>query len=1442
MLIHHQGRDLNVTVLDDDATVADLARALDPTGGWSDPALWVEGRPLTRATPLDRASIPNGAEVSSSPPHRPSTPHLLPPGVHPELGSSLRLRFTTGADHGRCLSLTPGEQLIGRRPPSPSVRLTDPTVSAIHARLTQSPDHPDRLEVTDAGSTNGTVVDGRPLTSGAATTATEGSIIEFGRARAIVERSLESAPPAEVRTPVISRQRTGRTPAGPPPESVALPKPPEPPPAISPVGVVAMAASLLGAVVLVVVLGSWSYAVFAALGPLTMLAQNLDSRRRRRLGSRRARRQADRDRNALADALRTAAARERSRRQSYYFDPFTPDVRLDPVHPNCWERRLTHEDALAVRVGHGCARWIPPLSGDPAVIDDRTAALLAEFDQVPDTVVGVQLVPGRPLAIVGPAAAARGLVRTMVTALATAHGPADLAVAATWRDASDEWDWLGWLPHTHHETGCLLAGDSIEAASLTNRLINMYPTEPDGDAGPDLHRRPTLVVIDRASERDQPADRVQALLRYATRHGCGLIPVVILPAEAAVPVACTTTLEVRSDGSLTATTDLGISEPAMAAMTPRSVATARARQLSRFVDPELNQPGQALPTQVDLRALLGLDNARPETVAARWRAATDDPPPLATIGRSTDGPVVVNLAEDGPHLLIAGTTGSGKSELLRTLIMTLATSSSPDHLAFVLIDFKGGTAFDCFSSLPHTAGLISDLDDDLAQRALRCLEAELRHRESVLRQAGAIDLTDLRGQSGGPTLPRLVVVVDEFAALAASLPGFVDSLVDVAQRGRGLGVHLVLATQRPAGSVSAAIAANMAMRICLRVQSSQDSADVIGTPEAALLPRRLPGRALMRLGPAELTAVQVAVAADRPATDRAARPMLRIEPIGAPPSGVAEPAAEATGLRRGPGDLEDLIDLVSRAWQLSGGAPVRPVWTSPLPEVLTWPVDSARSPGVESEPGRALELTLGLLDDPDRQSQPGWRWHHERGPLLAMGMPGAGCATLAGTVALEADRTWERHPHQTHVIDAGSGELAALAGLPSVGAVVGGHEIERQRRLIRSLHAEMTVRQAAGTAASADHRLLVIHRVGDLQRRWEQYGESELWSELIELTSSGTASSIHVCLTAEGPVPHQLSGRIEQRVFFRPSDPADLVAYSIQPSALPELINDRGVIPDPTGVRVVQVSRPQLGLAAAVAERAGRSQPLLDPTTLAWVSTMPTVIRSADLPPDPSRGAGGSAGELLVDGSLRLVLGLRDRDLGPAILELAPAGHAAVVGAGRSGRTTCLIQIATAALSAGSRVAWVGIPPSVTGLPGDVEMFGLDDPALGDLLGVQDQIVVLVDNADLTDDHHQVLADLATRRTSHRHLVVAGRPDRLRRRYSHWTAEIRADASGVLLMPDPDIDGDLLGTRVPRRLPFRAQPGRGWMVDQAGSGSWVQIAVASDEPRLAAHSASLAPY
>ncbi|WP_172119537.1 FtsK/SpoIIIE domain-containing protein [Actinomyces faecalis] len=388
----------------------------------------------------------------------------------------------------------------------------------------------------------------------------------------------------------------------------------------------------------------------------------------------------------------------------------------------------------------------------------------------------------------------------------------------------------------------------------------------------------------------------------------------------------------------------------------------------------------AVPAQVLLSDLVG--EVDQDQVALRWSSPAATTGLEAVLGVGARGQAVADLVQHGPHALVAGTTGSGKSELLRAWLLQLACALPPERLCLVLVDYKGGSAFGPLTRLPHAAGVLTDLDPAMTARALASLEAEVRRRERLLAGLALADLaawealslrppgSDQPGSapsSACPTRsapasppPRLVIVVDEFAVLASSHPQVLENLVRVAAQGRSLGLHLVLATQRPSGAVSQTVRANISLRVCLRVLDPADSRDVLGHAQAAELSGG-PGR-LMVTG-----------------LDEAERLVLQAPWCGSQ-DGVVQSVAE-------------MVDELCAAASRLGARTWRP-WTDPLPH-------HAQRPGPRIEPSDEVStgIALALLDEPEDQRTTAWRWRPDQ-PLLVLGSPGSGRSTALASAAL----------------------------------------------------------------------------------------------------------------------------------------------------------------------------------------------------------------------------------------------------------------------------------------------------------------------------------------------------------------------------------------------------------------------------------------------------------
>lgn len=395
------------------------------------------------------------------------------------------------------------------------------------------------------------------------------------------------------------------------------------------------------------------------------------------------------------------------------------------------------------------------------------------------------------------------------------------------------------------------------------------------------------------------------------------------------------------------TTVIDIGEPSRARLrTPQGAAVIAVECLSRaqaaLIARDVVGRGEQVDTLLETVALDELEQPRAQLGLA------------AAIGRGERGAIVVDIVEDGPHAIVTGTTGTGKSELLVSWVAAIAERNGPDRVTFVLADFKGGTAFEPLRELRQVAAVITDLDEDGARRGVSSLTAELRRREGVLAAAGARDVRDV-------TMPRLVIVVDEFAALLAEHPDLGAVFTDVAARGRALGMHLILGTQRAAGVVRDALAANCPLRISLRVGDAADSRLMIGTDAASQLP-----------GGAESRGIG-----------------LVRRPADAEPVALRVALTSAADLRR-----------VGMRW----AAEPRPrsPWLPALPTRLPL-ADLLADPDAGSD-----VVVLGRADDPVHQSQPLEVMRHggDRG-ILFLGGPGSGRTSALRAIAVQRpDACW----------------------------------------------------------------------------------------------------------------------------------------------------------------------------------------------------------------------------------------------------------------------------------------------------------------------------------------------------------------------------------------------------------------------------------------------------
>jgi DNA segregation ATPase FtsK/SpoIIIE, S-DNA-T family len=994
-------------------------------------------------------------------------------------------------------------------------------------------------------------------------------------------------------------------------------------------------------------------------------------------------------------------------------------VVADPAR--LWERRRADIDFLRLRAGAGALPVRELVLRDEGTVTAPTdpfmlseaRTLVDRFARLPGLPLRVDLDRAGDVSVVGRSRAdVLAVARALLAQLVALHAPDDVRLAVVAPSAAEaDWGWARWLPHLLDPGRIGPAGPSpllvegmpalqaLLADDLAERARAAAVVRRHGGGAAEARTRPRLVVVDDAHGR---VARHLAVPDPAIGAAAAGITVLHLLADRLhEPGEVTRRLEV--DGTRLRLTDRTAAPPVVldgtADAAPAPLVEALARRLAPLrLSPDSYDDGSGTPP-ADLTALLGVPDPTALDLARLWRPRGDRDLLRAPIGVDRAGrPVVLDLKESaqlgmGPHGLCVGATGSGKSELLRTLVLALVTAHPPAELAMVLVDYKGGATFAPFAELPHVAGLITNLSGDagLVERVYTSLDGEVLRRQQLLADAGRVtDIVEYRMRREErpelPGLPHLLVVIDEFGELLTAKPEFAELFLRIGRIGRSIGVHLLLSSQRIEQGKLRGLETYLSYRIGLRTLSEVESRTVLDTPDAARLPA-LPGHGYLKVdvtvyeqfktayvsGPLDTGPVEEAPPAP------GVRPMLRFGvPAGA---ATADPGAPAATRRTtGPTLLSTVVD------QLAGAAPpVPPIWLPPLPAAVALDRAAggldATADGVRliaAAPPDRLAVPLGVLDDPARQWQGPWLVDLSAGGgnMLVVGGPGSGRSTVLRTLALGAAAT--RTPDQVAVygVDLLASGLRGLAALPHVGGVAGREDRERVRRTVDEVHAAMLARERAfsrlgldGVAdlraaraagrlpgVASDKVVLLVDGWGELSGEFE-----ELQAALHDLAARGGRFGVHVVATVRrsGEVRAAQQVAFAQRVELRLTDPGESAIDGKLARGVPADVPGRAL----TGGRLyAQVALPRLdGMADPAASGLEHAAALLGAS---WSGPLPPAVRvlPALLP----------AAEIET-GTGPVPFGVFEADAAPAVLDLDGRDqHVLVLGDLGTGKTNLL--------------------------------------------------------------------------------------------------------------------------------------------------------------------------
>ena len=1116
--------------------------------------------------------------------------------------------------------------------------------------------------------------------------------------RRVQSAALGAHYPVQVGGDLLAVADTTPVPAAARPNEIEFPAAPAPDPA--PRRTFGVLVPMVAAAGLAWLTGSWEFLAFAVLGPIGTLgtAGGRSRPQRGRVSRRRRRRAAGQRAVELARAQAAVATGLHAE--------LVDRLERQP-HPAALLRAVDAAgvpDGLVVRLGLGSVTSMLTLRCG----SERAAA--GRLQHAPVTVdLGVGVV-----GLAAPPALCAGLARWLVAQFAARapSGARCVVVDPVGVTETSTWHWLRWL------------GPSA-------RVAVELRTDLPADRADGCRAGATTVLVLARDPAELPA-------------GCAAtIRAVAEPAGAVLVQTAATSVVALADRV----------SPSWCESFARALARRDAADGGAGGGPG-GGPGRVPVVPTTCRASDLLTTGTPAQVRARW--VDDDGSAVTTIGRAAAGPVELDLDADGPHVLVAGSTGAGKSELLQGLVAGLALGHPPGRMSFLLIDYKGGAAFADCADLPHTVGLVTDLDAQLTRRVLRSLTGEVRRRERLLAEAAAADLRAYRRRSPASAPARLVIVVDEFATLAEELPTFVTGLVGIARRGRSLGLHLVLATQRPAGVVSAEIRANCALRICLRVTSATESADVVDTPDAAAIPAHLPGRGYLRRSGLTTEFQTVRVSGPAPAVVES----VRVLPVAAADQLSGAPADADTELRA--------VVALARAAAQDAPRPHRP-WLPQLP---------ARVPLGTLVPRRLDRLAVGVIDRPDEQEQPALTLDLIAGGVIAVaGRGGSGRTTVLRTIALAAAAAATADGVHIHAIDAAGTGLAALLALRQVGTVA---QLADGFDLTAALVAHLL---GAVRPAAAAPRLVLIDGWEQLCTASDDFDGGRTTERLLALARAARATATTLVLTgARAVLSAQVAAVAATRFVLALTDPADYLIAGVAAGALAD------DAPPGRAIRVGDGAEVQFAVGPVPNCAPGPVRPARLAERL---RSLPGAVRLADLGPGPGvcLGVGGDHAE-------------------PIRVDLLGSGAwVLVAGPPRSGRTTLLHSVLVQSRPDECIVAAPPRSPLHT-FARSIGVAVLSDgggqlPARG--LAVIDDAEQLADTAAADQLEHWL-----TEGAPGRAVVAAGRTEALSLGYRGLISRLRSAGVGVALHPAPG-DPPVFGVPVPGGRSARP-PGRGVLV------------------------------
>lgn len=1397
-----QQRDHDIFIDADDATpTTTLTDELDELGFHARPFA-ANGVPFSEAENVGELGLSHGSRITCG--------SIVPPPPHPTAGAHVVV--VCGPDAGASMQLPPNGSIVLGRSNNANLALNDPLLSSRHCQV----DIRDgTVWVTDLGSTNGTFVEGIEIAE--PTELPMRSYFQIGSsvlAVVMIEpRDLAVVGDLNGADRVYSRQyRTAEMP---------LPKKLDPPKldaaaknkndgmwwrALMP---------LATGVGFAIMLKRYEFLLIIALAPALMGYSAWKRKRDRGNESAEAKERYERELAEFRERATTLRREERDRLRATSHCGGVSLLFAAGWHRRLWERAQSDNDFLGVPVGLGTL---------PSAIeaDDPDDAL---NDHLWGTPLETNLLTTGSLAIVGDVRRSRAAARGIVMNLMATHSPVDVRLWILTRDETGEdWGFARWLPHTFNGSqGCLIGSESTDRAALLKSIKQLLDTRAEAeDKEKGTAPLPINVVVIDGTDLLEPGELTD-LLRRGPEHG--IVGITVDARLAPEGIGATLTLTDAADEAIFDSRHQPRTEGMIVPEVDCAAAERAARRLSPL-RPSVEDEGGAISEVCHLVDIDSLGGLTAEQLVGRWSKMS--PHMIATVGMASDLPMYVDLITDGPHGLIGGTSGSGKTEFLKTMFVSLCLNNHPDDLSIVVVDFKGGVDHDAIRPLPHVVDVATNLDIEQFKRTIAMLNAEQKRRQALLSAVGANNVVSYRAARKSrpdlPPIPRLLVVVDEFGELLAAEGGReqLKELESITRIGRALGLHLLLVTQNFEGNLPGQIDANAGLRISLRVQKPAHSKAVLDSGIAASIPDKRVGRAYARFHGRDLIEFQTARVAGRrrELESQAATVDARIVPFTALATPPAEKRSEDV-----PNEETDMYVLVERcreAAALSGWTKSAVPWPAALPAHVSVLALAKHQHGGG--------VPIGLMDLPEEQRRQTAALNDRIQQLAVVGGTAAPIPEVLTTYGATLALTSSADDVHIYGIDLLGQGLPQLADLPHCGGVAVRNEnlslriirwmlqLAAQRKVEMAQTGSSNIWEHAAATGELPPQIVLLVSGTDRMLAVNEETNQLLRGPLTTLMQEGLGVRFQVVLGGSTRVTtSRIGSNINTRLVMEMADIADYAAAGAHRSHASELQTPRRalLVPDKRFIQLAQLAPPGQSDGPIIQQLAETLQPATSrpPHRFAdvpWPLPWETAIQTPRDPAPPQFLAplpiaiGTNSGEWTWIDAV---------DDGPLF---------GVVGPPKSGRSTMLAVLARQAAEQGwdvinattSRRSPLSTTPEPT-------LANRCDPA--DLAAVAEsvttQTLIVVDDMQRLEDVSGIEAALA-----HRDKIlvaVAAPPDLLAGARVGNMRGIPQISAGVLLAPAASLDGAAIGLkRLPAELISDPRPGRGLM---AVAGESVEI-------------------